>query len=147
MWKKLKKWWRLLAAKAWQPLPEEDRPLAAAAAKPEATNITWTNQTYHPPSITMVQESHARTGEGPDPRELCTWCKEPILVGERHPLIHTCHVECAVRITSGSVAHIEQRCDCFVEGSTEADPEGLSARDAAAMAYRLIRERHRGPSN
>jgi hypothetical protein len=44
------------------------------------------------------------------------------------------HVECVYRAVAGSVAHIEQRCSCYVPGSTEGDPPGLTKRQAAKAA-------------
>jgi hypothetical protein len=47
------------------------------------------------------------------------------------------------RAVAGSVAHLERRCGCFVAGSTEGDPPGMTKRQAAlaAWAYWQFRER------
>jgi hypothetical protein len=44
------------------------------------------------------------------------------------------HVECLLRLTIGSVAHIERRCGCYVAGSTESDPPHMTLREAARAA-------------
>jgi len=44
------------------------------------------------------------------------------------------HPECNFRAIMGSVAHIEERCQCFVPGSTETDPKGMTCREAARAA-------------
>jgi hypothetical protein len=54
------------------------------------------------------------------------------------------HLNCFLRGTYGSVAHIEKRCGCYVEGSTEGDPEGMTKRqaaDAAVEAYEKMQRR------
>jgi len=72
----------------------------------------------------------------------CAWCEEPILPGER---IHTsiepaAHLPCGLRMILGSVAHVQGRCRCFVKGSTESDPEGMTKRQAAAAAVKAYFE-------
>lgn len=75
---------------------------------------------------------------------VCVWCREAIAPGERAwrfangPLAHRV---CAVRQVLGSVAHIEQRCGCYVPGATESDPEGLTRREAAVAAMQTWRRR------
>lgn len=69
---------------------------------------------------------------------LCAWCvepKDPNLPGSMHP-------ECTFRAVCGSVAHIEGRCSCFVPGSTETDPPGMTKRQAARAAVEARRRRH-----
>lgn len=45
------------------------------------------------------------------------------------------HQECQFRIVMGSLAHLQGRCGCFVAGSEEGDPSGMSVRQAARAAY------------
>ena len=71
----------------------------------------------------------------------CMWCEEPILPGEQAPVNAPMHVECGVRSVAGSVAHIEGRCGCYVPGSTEGDPPGISAREAAKLAYAAMKRK------
>lgn len=74
----------------------------------------------------------------------CLWCREPL--GEtRHPVMSSYHIECAVRQTAGSIAHVQQRCSCFVPGATETDPDGMSRREAAMAVYKHVRAKHFGP--
>ena len=47
------------------------------------------------------------------------------------------HLNCFLRGIIGSVAHIEKRCSCFVPGSDEADPPGMTKRQAAEAAVKL----------
>jgi hypothetical protein len=70
---------------------------------------------------------------------VCHHCDETLRDIERHPMMRGYHYECAVRIVIGSVAHIERRCSCFVDGSEDDDPPGLSKRDAARMAHAAFR--------
>jgi hypothetical protein len=75
----------------------------------------------------------------------CQLCGEPILEHERveQPDFHR---ECAFRAVAGSVAHIERRCSCFVRGSDESDPPGVSKREAARMALEAWRKQNPGGS-
>jgi hypothetical protein len=75
----------------------------------------------------------------------CLYCDEPVGPNEQHPNFHqSMHVECGFRSTVGSVAHVERRCGCYVPGSTENDPPGLTIRQAAKAAleaYQVLRKR------
>lgn len=64
---------------------------------------------------------------------ICGWCSEEIREDE---LCQTdrFHDACAFRSVAGSVAHILRRCSCYVPGSTEGDPEGMTLREAAVAA-------------
>jgi hypothetical protein len=52
------------------------------------------------------------------------------------------HRACFLRTVLGSVAHIEERCSCFVPGATCTDPEGMTRRQAAEAAVSLYESRH-----
>jgi hypothetical protein len=69
---------------------------------------------------------------------ICLHCGEPVLDGEQSLYFQhqPMHVECGTRVTMGSVAHIERRCGCYLPGSVEGDPEGMTAREAARAAMR-----------
>jgi len=78
-----------------------------------------------------------------NPMLTCNWCEEAI-----HPCgilslygmdNRPCHKECLARQLLGSLAHIEGRCGCYVPGSAEGDPPGLSRREAARQAVRAWR--------
>lgn len=72
----------------------------------------------------------------------CCWCAEPVLPTERHHRYANgpvAHWACAVRQVLGSVAHLEQRCSCYVPGAQEGDPAGVSKREAAEAAVRVWR--------
>lgn len=75
---------------------------------------------------------------------ICTYCEEEILPGELAPH-HSglpLHHECLLRTVYGSVAHQALRCSCYVPGSTEDDPPGLTLREsaqAAVILYNLTR--------
>ena len=70
----------------------------------------------------------------------CAHCDEPILeTDERMPFnagAVMMHRNCGLRGILGSVAHLQGRCSCYVPGSTEGDPEGLTLRQAAEAAVR-----------
>ena len=83
------------------------------------------------------------TGNGAHPR--CVWCQEPVLPGEQGRVSQPMHQECSIRSAVGSVAHIERRCGCYVPGSEEGDPPGMSVREAAkAAASAHARKRDEG---
>lgn len=66
----------------------------------------------------------------------CYYCGEPLLAGERNPNtpLLEAHRECGFRGVMGSLAHLQGRCGCYVEGSTENDPESMTLRQAAKAA-------------
>jgi len=43
------------------------------------------------------------------------------------------HAECGLRSALGSLAHIQQRCGCYVPGSTAGDPDNVTRRQAARL--------------
>jgi hypothetical protein len=51
------------------------------------------------------------------------------------------HMECVFRSICGSVAHVERRCGCFVKGSEEGDPPGMTLRQAAVAAVQAFERR------
>lgn len=66
----------------------------------------------------------------------CAWCDEPVSPLGLHPAFQgePMHIECGFRSACGSVAHIEHRCGCYVPGSEEGDPPGMTKRQAARAA-------------
>lgn len=93
---------------------------------------------------------HAETPVG----RPCLYCQELIAEGDVGVLTHflrswdpplsteePVHLECHMRQTLGSVAHQEERCHCFVPGSKEDDPAGLTKREAAKLAVEVFRRR------
>ena len=79
----------------------------------------------------------------------CFYCGELVTIMDNPDSVNTfegpraAHVECNFRAMMGSVAHIEERCSCFVPGSSERDPEGLTCREAAKAAVRAWYSRGR----
>jgi hypothetical protein len=55
------------------------------------------------------------------------------------------HFECAMRMAIGSAAHLNRECSCYVPGSHEGDPDGVSRRDAAIAAWEIYARQHRLP--
>lgn len=80
---------------------------------------------------------------------LCPHCDEEVIPDDQQ----TCyadgtpiHTECFRRQIFGSAAHINRRCGCYVTGSVEHGPPGMTKREAAraaVLAY-LARERRKG---
>jgi hypothetical protein len=67
---------------------------------------------------------------------ICIHCTEPVLPNDIADFFDPDrHHECVARAVLGSVAHIEKRCGCFVPGSTENDPPGMTKREAARAAW------------
>ena len=76
--------------------------------------------------------------------EICVHCEEPISPGDSGVVYANgpaAHRNCFLRATFGSVAHIEKRCSCFVPSASEADPPGLTKRQAADAAVEKLIER------
>jgi hypothetical protein len=84
----------------------------------------------------------------PERVQLCDWCEEPI---QRDELCHQIpyigdpekpflyfHRECAMRQITGSLAHVMERCGCYVPGATDSDPLDMSRRDAARAAVKAF---------
>jgi hypothetical protein len=68
---------------------------------------------------------------------ICEYCHEPIDDDEiEHPAVQVwnTHKACMFRMVSGSVAHLERRCSCYVPGATEGDPAGMTLRQGAIAA-------------
>jgi hypothetical protein len=65
----------------------------------------------------------------------CVWCDEAL---EPNGPEAACdmHRECHLRAIIGSLAHVEQRCGCYVPGAEETDPPGMSPRAAARAAVK-----------
>ena len=70
-------------------------------------------------------------------QRVCEYCDEPIQPGEGENDVggRAFHAECFFRMVMGCVAHIEKRCSCFVPGSNDHDPEGMTRREAARAAF------------
>lgn len=73
----------------------------------------------------------------------CLYCDETIEADDRG-MTTNCegqeqpeHLECFMRQLLGSVAHLEKRCGCYVEGSHEGDDPNLTPREAARAALAL----------
>ena len=81
--------------------------------------------------------------------EACLHCKEPIEIQQQGLLrnyvsgkdeagnwmggLAPLHRECDLRMTLGSIGHLERRCSCY--GGTEDDPPGMTTREAARAVY------------
>jgi hypothetical protein len=74
----------------------------------------------------------------------CIHCGEAVGFDEdfEHYVNGISHRECAMRAILGSVAHIEKRCSCYVPGSQENDPPGLSRREAAKAAVKAWNQKN-----
>lgn len=78
------------------------------------------------------------------PESFCELCNEPLIPGE--PISPTSfngkpvHFECGLRSVIGGANHILKLCSCC-GGDQPPDPPGLSARDAARLAYSVWRQR------
>jgi hypothetical protein len=72
---------------------------------------------------------------------LCAYCDEEIGDGDSVMPFNNgevlMHRNCGLRGITGCVAHLNRTCSCFVPGSTELDPPGMTRREAADAAVRL----------
>jgi len=103
---------------------------------------------YLAPMYNDAPEVHPPTGAN------CGWCEDRIeadddgIVLDASPDIGFVirlsdgslglpyHRECFLRTLIGSVAHVEKRCSCYVDGSKESDPPGMAKREAAKLALK-----------
>jgi hypothetical protein len=69
-------------------------------------------------------------------QQMCLYCGEAVADGDDSGAIINgpSHLECAFRSINGSVSHIERRCSCFITGSDEGDPPGMTLRQGARAA-------------
>lgn len=80
--------------------------------------------------------------------EACLHCAEPFRAedsGMQYPDGGCAHANCHLRQILGSVAHLEKRCSCYVVGSAEGDPEGMTPRQAADAAVETWNRRRLPP--
>jgi len=76
---------------------------------------------------------------------ICIWCGEEVLPEELLVGFYCIrgsgqlHRECMIRTIIGSLAHLQGKCSCRVKGSCEGDPEGVSKREGARLAYHFYR--------
>lgn len=69
----------------------------------------------------------------------CHWCHEPLTgVLMRLGVGAVYHWACGLRLLFGTAAHHQRRCDCYVPGSTEDDPPGVTKRVAAIAATQAL---------
>jgi hypothetical protein len=69
----------------------------------------------------------------PIPPDHCALCHEPL--PPEDAIRSNVHPECGFRSVMGSLAHLQGCCGCYVVGSEENDPPGLTARQASQAAY------------
>jgi hypothetical protein len=102
----------------------------------EVKVIRWFGHQYLSPMYQDAPEVPTPVGEP------CQHCQEEIgpdddgivVDGACTALGSIYHRACFMWTVIGSVAHIEKRCSCFVPGSTDCDPPGLTKREAAELA-------------
>jgi hypothetical protein len=76
----------------------------------------------------------------------CCHCDEPIIEGDQGVIYANgpvAHLNCFLRQTTGSVAHVLKTCSCYVPGASETDPPELTKRQAADLAVELYEEKLR----
>jgi hypothetical protein len=82
-------------------------------------------------------------------RRACAWCDELLRDGDDivpYANDPEAHRACALRQVLGSVAHIEQRCGCFIPGSEARDDPALTRRQAAEAAVQAYEQWCQGVS-
>jgi hypothetical protein len=81
---------------------------------------------------------------------LCEVCTEPMIDSVDDVLLFpylTCHLECYLRLTMGSVAHLENRCACFqgIYGGGDEDLDPIrSYREGAKATMEWLTRNDRG---
>lgn len=70
----------------------------------------------------------------------CLWCDEAVMPGDMmHALLPGYHYACAMRVGSGSIGHLQERCSCYVQdGTHEDDPPGITKRQAARLVADFV---------
>lgn len=99
--------------------------------------IRWFGRKYNAPAYRDSPQVPAPAGE------LCTNCLESILEGDDGWLDaagNPFHRACWYREVIGSLAHVQRRCSCYRPGSTESDPLGLTAREAAEEVLKELQK-------
>lgn len=92
-----------------------------------AIDVKW----FGPIRTTGISEIAVPVGK------LCHYCHEPFEAadsGIEDWQGDYFHRNCHLRPLIGSIAHVEQRCGCFIEGSEEGDPLHMTPRQAADAA-------------
>lgn len=78
------------------------------------------------------------------PPFLCQWCAEMVVPGDlMHSLLPGYHYACAMRVSLGSITHVQERCSCFVKDGTherDLDPPGLTRRQAARLVADYVNQ-------
>lgn len=72
----------------------------------------------------------------------CGYCEETILAGDDGFIDaggKPFHRACFLRMVIGSVAHVQHRCSCFVQGAHEGDPPGMTLREGAEAALEAFK--------
>jgi hypothetical protein len=93
--------------------------------------MTWFGTSWGSPFNHIAPQIETPVGA------MCVHCEEPVALGDRgitYANGPVAHVECHTRCITGSVAHIHHRCSCYVPGSMEDDPPGMTFREAARAA-------------
>lgn len=104
--------------------------------------MRWFGESWH--ADICFSQPHAETPVG----EPCCHCEEKIEDGDQGYIYANgpaAHRNCFIRQISGSLAHILKRCGCFVPGSQEHDPPGLTKRQAANLAAEVNRRANEIP--
>jgi len=71
----------------------------------------------------------------------CLWCEETIAPGDlMHSALPGYHYACAMRAMLGPIAHVQHRCSCYVSGSEEHDPPGITKRQAARIVADYVNQ-------
>jgi hypothetical protein len=73
-------------------------------------------------------------------RKLCGHCNEEITGASLNFGIALFHIECGIRMVSGSVGHQQGRCSCY--GETDRSEIGISKREAAIAAWKLFNRKN-----
>jgi len=71
----------------------------------------------------------------------CVWCDEPLTSRDRCFASLPAHPECSIRMVFGPAAHLEGRCACVRGAFGINDEEGLTRREAARAAVRVLERR------
>lgn len=72
----------------------------------------------------------------------CLWCGEMIVPGDlMHALLPGYHFACALRVTIGSIGHLQGRCSCHrKDDSAEDDPPELTRRQGARLVADYVHQ-------
>lgn len=100
--------------------------------------MKWFGPSWHSPLNRECEEMPVPIGLP------CEYCGEVFIADDQGIRLGSGeleHIDCFLCGVFGSAAHQQRTCSCYVPGSTEHDPPGMTKRQAATAAVNLWNDR------